>query len=735
MIDPKCNMIIDLDSLISYSVISIDVFNTILLRKTLDEKEVFVLVGDELKKKEYFMDDISSEAFRKLRVDAEKKCLEKKMLKGETEYKLLDIYAELEKSLELDAKLAAQIEIDVESKITYLNPYIYEVLLKLHEIGKRICLTSDMYLSSEDILFLLQNVGFDLNIIEAVFVSSDYGVSKEKGLFEIVKNQMGISSSEIVHIGDNTYADIIGAKKYQIQGILYPIFKDVPLELYIEKSLNCGVDSLFNLRLLFFAENRKKCENFWYREGALVWGPILSLYAEWVVKLSLKYGIKHIYPLMREGVLIGKAIRMVLEIRNVDIDCKEMYVSRNTTYLASNESFNIEMFNFCFRQPYISIGAVLDFLGIEDRSLFKDDTISCLQLMKEGREQEIFHRLNDESILDEIEARCAKKREELIKYLRGFDIDEPFVTCDIGFAGSISSSIDRVLEMNNLNERHLHLLLSTSKDAIKNVLNGSEIIGFLQQFEEYDSSFSRYCAYTESLFMGDEGCTIGYREEFGKIVPTTEVSPISKKEACLRSDFQKGVLDFEKLYLNLRKGNTFLYTSKEAENQLMRLFTCPTKEEADNYLELMYEQNFGSGTTNEKFKGDRWKEALDAQVDMTINYFKNYEKNKRIDEKLSAMIEICDKLQVEGVSYVIVYGAGEVGKIFSDISRVYGIKIHYFVDRDSSLWGVELQNNVRVYPVSKLKENKNTPIVIASLSYKKEIKDTVYGYNSDFKVF
>ncbi len=729
-------MAIDLDLLISYSVISIDVFNTILLRKTLDAQDVFVLVGDVLKKKEYLMDDISSEAFRKLRVEAEKKCLEKKIRKGETEYKLLDIYSELEKCLGLDARVAAQTEIEVESKITYLNPFIHQILLKLHDIGKRICLTSDMYLSSEEILFLLQNVGFDLNMVEAVFVSSDYGVSKEKGLFEIVKKQMGVSSSEIVHIGDNTSADIIGAKKSQIQGILYPIFKDIPLELFIEKSLNCCVNSLFNLRLLFFAENKKKCENFWYREGALVWGPIISLYAEWVVKLSLKYGIKHIYPLMREGVLIGKVIRMVLENRNVDIECKEMYVSRNTTYLASNESFSIEMFDFCFRQPYISIGAVLDFLGIEDRSLFEDDSISCLQLLKEGREKEVFHRLNDdESILDAIETKCAKKREELTKYLREFDIEEPFVTCDIGFAGSISSSIDKVLEVNNLNGRHLHLLLSTSKDAIKNVLNGSEIIGFLQQFEEYDNSFSRYCAYTESLFMGDEGCTIGYKEEFGKIVPITEVSPISQKEAGLRRDFQKGVLDFEKLYLDLRKRNMFLYTCKEAENQLMRLFTCPTKEEADNYLELMYEQNLGFGTTNEKFKGDRWKEALDAQVDMTINYLRSYEKNKRIDEKLSAMIEICDKLQEKGVSDVIVYGAGEVGRAFSDISRVYGIKIHYFVDRDSSLWGVELQNNVRVYPVSKLKENNNTPIVIASLSYQKEIKDTVYGYNSDFKVF
>ena len=70
---------------------------------------------------------------------------------------------------------------------------------------------SDMYLSATQIRMLLDRCGFPDG---AVFVSSEHGCSKRDGeLFRRMLADSVVRSGEVVHIGDNPYTDVEGARR------------------------------------------------------------------------------------------------------------------------------------------------------------------------------------------------------------------------------------------------------------------------------------------------------------------------------------------------------------------------------------------------------------------------------------------------------------------------------------------------------------------------------------------
>ncbi len=200
------------DMLARYEVISFDIFDTLILRPFDEPTALFFLLGERLG----FMD------FRRLRVEAEQEARQEKHRQaGSFEVSLADIWNRLEEKTGLSAKQGMELETELERKYCYGNPFMLQVFLKLVEMGKRIVITSDMYLPRTFLEELLKEKGFVG--AEKVYVSNEYGQSKANGgLYRLVLGDLGLGRNQMIHMGDNERSDVEMAGRQGVVSCHYP---------------------------------------------------------------------------------------------------------------------------------------------------------------------------------------------------------------------------------------------------------------------------------------------------------------------------------------------------------------------------------------------------------------------------------------------------------------------------------------------------------------------------------
>lgn len=184
-----------------YEAISFDLFDTLIMRRTLEPIDVFDFVECRLREKGIIISD-----FKKKRRTAE---LESR---GKDIY---GIYEMLSQMLQLDEKKTQEIlaeEIQCEKEYMISRRDVAEVLEYAVSQGKTVSIISDMYLTSEILADILHSVGIDQ--YHKIYVSCEYGKGKGNGLFEdYIKD---VEGKKCLHIGDNWQSDIIAARKYGI---------------------------------------------------------------------------------------------------------------------------------------------------------------------------------------------------------------------------------------------------------------------------------------------------------------------------------------------------------------------------------------------------------------------------------------------------------------------------------------------------------------------------------------
>ena len=182
----------------AHDVISFDVFDTLVMRRVLHPKDVFSLVEQELR------DAGQDIPFHAWRVAAEQAIT----VHG-VHYPTLDeIYAELQKSHglpDVQREELCQCELAMEQRCLCARADMVGALRYAVEQGKRVFLTTDMYLERERLEALLQPLGIEG--YEDVLISSACDCSKSDGrLFDVLREKA--QGASIVHIGDNRSCDI-----------------------------------------------------------------------------------------------------------------------------------------------------------------------------------------------------------------------------------------------------------------------------------------------------------------------------------------------------------------------------------------------------------------------------------------------------------------------------------------------------------------------------------------------
>lgn len=189
-------------------IVSFDVFDTLLLRKTLRPEDVF-----ELTQRKALALGIQAEDFARCRKKAEQETYCGTL---EDIYDTMRLYTDLPQQA-LEQLMALELETE-RSVISCRSPVaqLYRYALKQ---GKRVVLTSDMYMPEETLGALLKANG--ITQWEKLIVSCEYGCFKTEGLFQQLK-ALCAAKEGIVHIGDDLRADIFAAAEAGFETVHIP---------------------------------------------------------------------------------------------------------------------------------------------------------------------------------------------------------------------------------------------------------------------------------------------------------------------------------------------------------------------------------------------------------------------------------------------------------------------------------------------------------------------------------
>lgn len=300
-----------LDEIDRYDVISFDIFDTLLMRKTLYPKDIFFLLDYDFKDKELGF------TFSDVRQEVEQE------LKKSKYPKLQEIYDAIRIKYNLGYELCEELmekEILKEQELIVARQDIVEAFNYAIKNNKKVYIISNMYLPKEVVEEILKKNG--ISGYEKLFISCEYGKTKEEGLFKellLVEN-----SKKILHVGDDEKADISAAEDYGIS--TFKIMKSTEMlnycsyykimdgsdRLYNRCYLGLIISRIFNSPFALHGSKGKYKINT-INELSNFIAPTILNYILWVIEKVKEQKATDILFVARDGYLPIKIYRMICE--------------------------------------------------------------------------------------------------------------------------------------------------------------------------------------------------------------------------------------------------------------------------------------------------------------------------------------------------------------------------------------------------------------------------------------
>lgn len=316
-------------------LVSFDIFETVLTRSVGDPSAAFLLIGQRLQ--EAGLIEASAESFARTRYVCEKRV---RTNQRGREVTVQEVYQEIACSLELEDRLDRMIEIEltVERELIEVIPPMRDVVNAMRERFGRVIFISDMYLPHAFIESLLREHTL-LQEGDTLYVSSTFGVQKGSGeLFKIVLEQEKLSPDQLLHCGNSESYDILPAQKLGIASQHFcegnPTASECVLnehaahtEAYTARL--SGASRQARLGGLHLDADRRRA----WDTGACVTGPLVQMYAQWVISRAQQLGITRLFFLARDAYLPFRAVEQELTRRpELGIQAKYIHGSRATYF-------------------------------------------------------------------------------------------------------------------------------------------------------------------------------------------------------------------------------------------------------------------------------------------------------------------------------------------------------------------------------------------------------------------
>ncbi len=297
--------------LMTYDVISFDMFDTLILRKVLDSSDVFHLTGIKLQ----------ITGFREIRKKAEEEARRRVHAADTEDIRLADIYTVLQEWCGLDAEKGMSTEEEVEYALCTGNPYWYPIFEELIKQGKQVIVTTDMYLPEDVVRNILeknQYIGMD-----KIYVSCIEKKSKRSGkLYDIIRTDLGLEK-KYIHIGDNISDDYKMARKKGWDAIYYENIHSAGKKYrnmctgIIAESISGGI---LDVKLHNGIVKQDPLEEF----GFHYYGKLHVGYCQWLDRLSREKKVDKLLFVSRDGYLLQQIYSKFFD----SVPSEYLYVSR-----------------------------------------------------------------------------------------------------------------------------------------------------------------------------------------------------------------------------------------------------------------------------------------------------------------------------------------------------------------------------------------------------------------------
>ena len=510
-----------------YEYISFDVFDTLIFRTVSDYRAIHTFVGNRYSK--IYGDDMND--YKKNRIKAESLARQKRDGKEVT---MEMIYENLPYSNE-KKKILWQLEEYYEIKNCVSNPIMVEIARLCKTNGKRVIITTDMYLSR----FVFEQILAKIDVpYDRIFISGEEGVTKRSGhLFSVILTKLGIKANQIIHIGDDSNNDIL---QPQIKGIKSierlcttnntKTYYDVIHKSLITDHLRCMClhSSL--------PDNDSSAE---WRLGYSLLGPLLFDFCKWIHEIKKKENIDKLLFVAREGYLIKTCYNLMYP--NDDIG----YIRLNKNMLrlplmSLNNPFeyflrarlgkNEYSWDMIFRMLHIDDHQKIAKLVKDKISTFDYDAPILNSYLLKGKYNDILQILFDTQKIKMIE-----QSEFLVEYINELGISN----CKIGLVnnsmnGSGQSMLEDFMDSKGIKKDILGLQFIKTKNCMSLLNNRCRAWLSESSLSSYIiDKFLSYCLIFEHMLFEPCGTSL-YLEKINN-----HISVVCEKTRTEQKDFDK----------------------------------------------------------------------------------------------------------------------------------------------------------------------------------------------------
>lgn len=609
-------------------LVSLDVFDTLLVRCVEDPVLVFDRVGDAAVARGLVDPALAGAAFRRLRQAGERAARAAAQARtGRAEVSLAEIYAAMGPLISDPAAVAA-LECAQEMACCEGNPALRAWLRHLRTQGKPVVLLSDMYLPVAVIADLLDRAGIAPDLYGALYVSGEYGCSKrDGGLFaRLLEDRPAVPPHRVLHIGDDPGGDFAAARRAGLEALLYqPSFRYAAARERERRlaggDLAAAQTAYHPARRLSALRRQDGDAGFWHDYGALILGPAVVEYVLWVVEDCHRRGLDAIACFWREGAVFAPLMRDYARRCGWPLRVEALAVSRQALAplaLGGLDGARARVllqqrphlpWNHLLREAWgtAADGAVdeplppplrdaVDHLG----GLTLDGLITRDAEGDGGGLARALSCFDHPDVRRRADGTVAALQRNLADYA-GSRLRGRTALVDLGARGTTAATLVAALDQAGLAVDGLHAYLCYSVDDLSahqlrglpvSVYAGGSGPGMALGRALYRSPQAH-----ERVLTGLEGTTLGYERGMDGVVrPRLALPAAQGTEADAIRAARDGVMSYWRLRLALG-GDRGPLGAASAVAALTPLYAClvlPTPEEAGHLGDLQYDQNDGS---------------------------------------------------------------------------------------------------------------------------------------------
>ena len=556
-------------------VVSFDVFGTLLQRYCTRPSFVFDLAFARWSGCEFEADS----AFARARSSADDCAVFDRPMTLDEIYERLTLFTPQERE-ELK-----KLEIDCERRVLTARPDVRQLFEEAVALGKRIVITSDMYLSSETLSGLLESNGY--KGVERIFVSCEWSCEKATGeLLTCVAKELGVRPERILHVGDSFKADIRGAR---ISGIdSFYVGENLTNKLLEKTPFNSSRTSTpWGLDLLFSSACHR--ESVGFGVGFKAVAPLVYCFCSWLHGYIASAGdVDGVYFLARDANLLYETYLRMFPDENKQLHY--VHLSRKTCYpaiLSACESIG-DVPGAISLPRYLSLRMLGDCLGLVDEDGFEGLVVDKgLSMDSKWSREDLFENASVKAVLEEVFPNIRRHAEEqaslLVRYLLQRGFNEKSVIVDDGWHGTCQRCLERAV---GWPLRGYYLGTSETSDL--------RAYGYLYDDNRrgIDDQLAGFGGLFEMLMSTGEGPTIAYCEDSeGRVEPVLGQSELSRDSLALIEEVRRGTLAGVCSIHSVFQGAKVADDPEAAFEELERLGDMPTKNELELFGSISYANN------------------------------------------------------------------------------------------------------------------------------------------------